>query len=132
MIINGLYDVVAQAADEELAPMPIDRAWIVAGTPDATASLPLASADGACAAGVWHCTPGEFDWHYTWDEFSLFLSGRAVLREPGGTETVVNAGDLVAFRKGTTVRWRVEEAVKKAFVLYQSPPPPDQPGADDG
>lgn len=111
------FQVVAGIGDAELLAMPIDPAWVVAGDPVATGALPALSPDGAFSAGLWQCTPGEFDWPYEWDEVALVTAGRAQLGGDNGSARSVGPGDLLMFHRGTTVRWRIEETVTKVFVL---------------
>lgn len=65
----------------------------------------LAPPSGLTAMGVSHVTlkPGAWSaqrhWHESEDEFVVILSGEAVLIDDGG-ETVVRAGDCIAFPLG--------------------------------
>jgi uncharacterized cupin superfamily protein len=49
----------AAPADVELAPNPINPAWIIEGNPQARAKRLAESADGASSVMAWSCTPGR-------------------------------------------------------------------------
>ena len=67
----------AAPADVELAPNPINPAWIIEGNPQARAKRLAESADWVMA---WSCTPGRFEWHYAVDETVHIISGEVLVR----------------------------------------------------
>ncbi len=99
---------------------PIPGSWIVAGSPQARAVELTPGGRGQCSSGLWSCSAGEFDWCYTTDEVVRIISGYAHLRFVDHEQSA-RAGDVVAFRGGTVVRWTIPEYVEKFWVL--GPPP---------
>lgn len=98
-----------------------ENSWVVtelnvtAGAPQSRYCL------HACAkrisTGQWSCTAGEFDWTYDGDEIVSILEGSAYLTYEGRTR-LVSAGDTVHFTPQTIVHWRIEEYVRKFWVIH--------------
>lgn len=101
------------AADDDLAPAPIDPSWIIEGTPVARSRRLALPDEGTVGATLWECTAGRFDWHYNSDEFVEILAGEVEVTPPGGSPTTLRKGDVVWFPGGQVVRWHVPEYVKK-------------------
>jgi len=84
----------AAPADVELAPNPINPAWIIEGNPQARAKRLAESADGTSSVMAWSCTPGRFEWHYAVDETVHIISFRARSSLP--TRTAKSTGSARA------------------------------------
>lgn len=106
------------ASDDDLAPAPIDPAWIVEGTPQARARALSFAADGTIDASLWACSAGRFNWHYDRDEAIHILDGEAEVTSPDGVATTIRPGDIVYFSGGQVVPWHVPEHVTK--VAFRS------------
>lgn len=71
---------------------------------------------GPWAVGIWGVEEGEFELTYGVSEFVTILEGRAVISQDGKSQEV-KAGDTFFTPKGETVRWKVLEDLKKAFIV---------------
>lgn|GEM_PF-1271539 len=78
--------------------------------------LDAGSLEGPYAVGVWSVEPGEFDLPYGATEFVTILEGRVVVTQ-GGQSQELGPGDTFFTPKGETVRWKVLEKLKKAFIV---------------
>ncbi|MBI1913312.1 MAG: cupin domain-containing protein [Planctomycetes bacterium] len=106
----------------ELAPMPIDPAWIEEGTPMARGTVLMQSKDKLLSSGFWSCTAGKFQWVFSWDEFVHILEGEVTIHEEGGATHTLKAGDVAHFPRGLTTHWHVPKFVKKFFTLRTPEP----------
>ena len=73
--------------------------------------------DGAPEAGIWECTPGDWECQVARDEFCHFLSGRCVYTHDSGERTELGAGDVAFFPAGWSGRCEVNETVRKVYVI---------------
>ncbi|CCD93681.1 conserved hypothetical protein [Bradyrhizobium sp. ORS 375] len=106
----------------ELSPAPIEPSWIIEGNPTATSCTIARSSDGLGSTIVWHCTEGQFNWYYDFDETILILEGAIVLESEGMPAKRYGPGDVIFFRDGAHAKWSVEGHVKKlAFCLKTQP-----------
>ena len=62
-----------------LDPWPIPADQIKAGQPVAKGMVIARSEDRKTFTGVWECTPGTFEWSYTWDETISVVAGRVTI-----------------------------------------------------
>jgi uncharacterized cupin superfamily protein len=106
----------------ELAPMPIDPAWVLEGTPTARGTVLTQSQNRLLSSGFWSCTAGKFKWVFGWDEFVHVLEGEVTIREENGPTHVLKAGDVAHFPIGLTTYWHVPNYVRKFFVLRTPEP----------
>jgi uncharacterized cupin superfamily protein len=103
---------------------PVNRDWILEGSPVARTEFLSASADGTANCFYWDCTAGRFNWFYTFDETLYILEGSAVLKFPDGTARHIVAGDTVFFPSGSRAEWTVEKYIRKvAFCRSPWPAP---------
>jgi uncharacterized cupin superfamily protein len=107
-----------------LDPWPIGAELIRAGKPVAKGMVIARSDDRRAFTGVWECTPGTFDWTYTWDETISVVAGRVTITDLGGEPRVFTTGDVVHFPVGLHATWTVHETVRKVYALI-SPEPLD-------
>jgi hypothetical protein len=98
-----------------LASWPLPGDWIVAGKPETAGMVLSKSDDSRIVRGVWTCTPGQFRWHFTYDETMVVLSGRATVEIDGGGRVELGPGDLAFFERGQWSTWTVHETLRKAF-----------------
>lgn len=111
---------------QDLAPAPINAAWIIEGAPKARARTLTVTADRNFSSTIWDCTAGTFRWHFRSDEFVHILDGEVVVRDPAGAERTLGVGDVALFPRGVTSVWRVPRYVRK-LALHRS----DQPSLQD-
>jgi uncharacterized cupin superfamily protein len=109
-IANAIEIVDANAVD--LGPCPIDKAWILEGSPVARIKVLSKARDGTAATIIWDCTAGRFNWFYAMDETVYFLQGSVTLKDSSGSR-VVKAGESVFFPKGSSAEWIVDSYIKK-------------------
>jgi uncharacterized cupin superfamily protein len=107
-----------------LDPWPIGPELIRAGKPVAKGMVIARSDDRRTFTGVWECTPGTFDWTYTWDETISVVAGRVTITDLGGEARTFKTGDVVHFPIGLHATWAVHETVRKVYALI-SPEPLD-------
>jgi len=72
---------------------------------------------GVPEAGIWECTPGEWECRVTRDEFCHFLSGRCVYTHESGERTEIAGGDAAFFPAGWNGRCSVIETVRKVYMI---------------
>jgi uncharacterized cupin superfamily protein len=116
----GIYDPFAVALD----PWPIPADQVHDGNPAASGNVIARSEDRRGITGIWECTPGTFDWVYTWDETITVLAGRVTIQDASGTSQTFKTGDVVHFPIGLRATWTVHETVRKFYALL-SPTPVD-------
>jgi uncharacterized cupin superfamily protein len=96
------------------------------GTPDRPKSDPpcrfsgidvtLAGAgDNSC--GVWECTPGRFERQLDQAEVMHIVAGRGAFTPVGGDTIEFRAGDTLFFPANTRGEWRIDETLRKVFVV---------------
>ena len=105
--------IIAARLERELQPAPINPAWIRSGSPRARYAHVAGSADGRALTCLWECSAGEFDWHYDLEETVYVLGGSVVLESESLPPTRYGAGDVIFFKRGATVRWYVEDHIRK-------------------
>ena len=105
-----------------LDPWPIPADQVRAGQPTARGAVIARSDDRRTLTGIWECTPGTFDWSYSWDETITVLAGRVTIADEGGATRGFKAGDVVRFPVGLRATWTVHETVRKMFALISPTP----------
>jgi uncharacterized cupin superfamily protein len=73
--------------------------------------------DGESEAGVWICTPGYWNCHVTADEFCHFLEGRCVYTHESGDVIEIEADTVAFFPKDWKGTCRVEETIRKVYMI---------------
>ena len=101
----------------ELAPMPIEPAWIIEGTPTARGNILMQSADKKISYGTWECSAGKFHWLFAWDEFIHIQEGEVEITDETGQVVKLHKGDLAHFPVGMKTVWNVPNYVRKVFTL---------------
>lgn len=69
-------------------------------------------------AGAWECTPGVWRRQIVQAEFCSILEGKAVFEPDVGEPISLSAGESFYFPANSTGVWRIEETLKKVFVLF--------------
>jgi uncharacterized cupin superfamily protein len=118
---SHLTAALLPAPDDVLDPFPIPEAWILSGTPAATARFLVQSGDAGLVAGVWDCTAGSFDWHFECDEIIYVLDGDVEVEHEGQRQRF-ERGSLVFFPVGARTRWHVATRIRKLFI-HRHPTP---------
>lgn len=106
----------------DFAPMPIEPAWIIEGTPTARGTILLQSADHKISYGGWDCTAGKFHWIFSWDEFVHIQEGEVTITDESGQSVTLRRGDLAHFPVGMKTVWHVPHYVRKVFTLRTAEP----------
>jgi uncharacterized cupin superfamily protein len=71
--------------------------------------------DNAC--GVWECTPGRFMRQLAEAEVMHIVAGRGRFTPAGGETVEFRAGDTLFFPAHTLGEWRIDETLRKVFVV---------------
>jgi uncharacterized protein len=101
---------------------PINREWVIEGSPEARNQVIFKSRDGNSWTMVWECTAGTFNWSYDCDETVHIIEGQVLLTM--GSETrELHPGDVIFFPAGSKAIWQVDDYVRKIAFLRQSLPP---------
>jgi uncharacterized cupin superfamily protein len=108
----------------ELRPAPIEKSWILAGTPNARNAVIATSKDGQTSTIVWECSAGEFNWFYDFDEAIHILEGEVVIRAADGPARRLGPGDVVFFPIGSSAHWRIDGYVRKIAFCRKALPRP--------
>jgi uncharacterized protein len=77
---------------------------------------------GACGSncGVWECTSGRFERQLDEAEVMHIVAGRGAFTPEGGEPFEFSAGDTLFFPSQTRGEWRIDETVRKVFVVMAS------------
>ena len=94
---------------------------MTSGDPEAR-GLFWQSDDKRLGNGVWSCTPGSFNWDYTWDETIYFREGEVTISDQDGNSNTYRGGDMVFVPTGTKAKWEVTKTVEKAFHIRSDTP----------
>lgn len=116
--------VAASSAAMEMKPAPIERDWIIAGTPEARMAEHSYSADNAAMTALWDCTAGTFRWYFAWDETVMILEGEVEVTDEHGVTRVLRAGDIAYFTGNTWATWKIDNYVRKIAFLRRPFPLP--------
>ena len=87
---------------------PLQSVWIEYQDPSAV-----------FVVGTWASEPGTWRIHYTEHEYCRMLEGRCVITDAAGNEFAVGPGDEFTIPAGFVGTWRVIEAARKRFVVYE-------------
>lgn len=105
-----------ESSRTDLAPEPINPAWIREGSPVARSVILSQSPDGRLLTGLWDCTAGVFTWIYPADEIVQILEGEVRVTDSAGTR-VLGPGSVCYFPHKLETVWEVPKYVKKTFIL---------------
>lgn len=111
--------VIFSTGRRDLHPAPINRDWIVEGTPEATSCQIFETADRGANVHEWQCTRGRFVWHYGIDEIVYIIEGDARIKDLAtGISTDITAGSSVLFQHGSSAEWTVDRYIRKIAVNH--------------
>ncbi len=96
---------------------PVEKC--VTGRPRQRSWNHFTSGDEKFFAGVWEAEPGCWKIRYTENEFCQILSGRSILRDANGRESILEAGDNFVIPAGFEGEWEVLETTRKIYAIYQ-------------
>ncbi|KQP96629.1 cupin domain-containing protein [Methylobacterium sp. Leaf117] len=99
-----------------------ERACILSGKPQQTATYIYRSPDDLFAAGIWTCEPGKFRIDFGRAEFIQLIEGVVTVTDADGTVRTYRAGDAFVTPAGFSGTWDVIEPVKKHFTWYGPEP----------
>jgi uncharacterized cupin superfamily protein len=108
----------------ELAPAPIEPAWILEGNPVARNKFLSRSVDGGGSTYIWDCTAGRFNWHYNIDETVCVLMGSVLVKVPNGGSRLLEVGDTAFFAAGSSAEWTVQSYIRKVAFMHRPLPRP--------
>jgi uncharacterized cupin superfamily protein len=111
-------------ADADLAAWPLPSDWILDGSPAASGAVLSRSPDSRIIRGVWRCTPGRFNWQFSYDETLVVLEGRATVELDTGEKVDLEPGDMAFFGRGHGSTWTIHETVLKGFHADSPDPLP--------
>ena len=67
--------------------------------------------------GVWECTPGRFERQLDEAEVMHIVAGRGAFTPADGATIEFCAGDTLFFPAHTRGEWRIDETLRKVFVV---------------
>ena len=111
-------------ADTDLVSWALPADWVLEGTPDARGAVISRSDDSRIIRGVWECTPGRFNWVFSYDETLVVVSGRATVELDTGEQLELEPGVMAFFGRGHDSTWTVHETLRKGFHADSPDPLP--------
>lgn len=113
-----------QIARAQLTKWPLPEEWILEGSPDASGAVISRSDDSRIIRGVWECTPGKFNWTFSYDETLVVVSGSATVELDTGEQVDLAPGVMAFFGRGHEATWTVRETLRKGFHADSPEPLP--------
>jgi uncharacterized cupin superfamily protein len=113
-----------QISDAQLTAWPLPQEWILEGSPDASGTVISRSDDSRIIRGVWECTPGKFNWTFSYDETLVVVSGSATVELDTGEQVELTPGVMAFFGRGHDATWTVHETLRKGFHADSPEPLP--------
>lgn len=111
-------------ADAQLESWPLPDDWVLEGAPEACGCVVSRSDDSRLIRGVWQCTPGRFNWTFSYDETLVVVSGRATVELDTGEQIELEPGTMAFFGRGHESTWTVHETLRKGFHADSPDPLP--------
>jgi len=71
--------------------------------------------------GVWECTPGRFERQLQQAEVMHIVAGRGAFTSAAGATIEFRAGDTLFFPAHTRGQWRIDETLRKVFIVMALP-----------
>lgn len=91
---------------------------VISGDPITNAWKYFAHTSGQMNAGIWDCQAGEFEIEsHPNNELCVILEGAVSITDEAGASYDFKPGDAFVLSEGMKTRWRVDEYVKKIFVV---------------
>ncbi|MBE9609425.1 cupin domain-containing protein [Chitinilyticum piscinae] len=118
MKITDFRDSITPAHDQ-----PSPERLLSQTSPARTTWEHYLSCDQAFSCGIWACEPGHWRIRFAANkhEFFCVISGKVRLHAESGQLTEVGPGDAAVIPAGFIGSFEVVEAVRKYFVVYESP-----------
>jgi len=111
--------VIFSQGRRSLHAYPINRDWVVDGTPEARGCPIFETSDQNANVHEWQCTRGRFMWHYAVDEIVYIVEGEARIKDVAtGISTNIIAGTSVLFQRGSSAEWTVDRYVRKIAINH--------------
>jgi len=111
--------VIFSHGRRSLQAYPINRNWVVDGTPEAKGCPIFETSDQNANVHEWQCTRGRFVWHYGVDEIVYIIEGDARIKDLAtGLSTNIIAGTSVLFQRGSSAEWTVDRYIRKIAVNH--------------
>ncbi|KSV74477.1 hypothetical protein N182_27940 [Sinorhizobium sp. GL2] len=79
--------------------------------------LEYTSKDEQLLSGWWEATTGTYHTTYKVWEYVHMIEGRIIITPDGGEPVRVGPGDAFVVERGFTGTWKIEEKVRKHFVI---------------
>jgi hypothetical protein len=73
--------VIFSQGRRNLHAAPINRDWVIDGTPEARGCPIFETSDRGANVHEWQCTRGRFVWHYGVDEIVYIIEGEARIKD---------------------------------------------------
>ncbi|BBF84685.1 hypothetical protein DLM_1045 [Aquitalea magnusonii] len=101
---------------------------LLAGNPQRYTWTHYETADEALSCGIWACETGAWRIRFAADkhEFFCVIEGLVRLHDETGKVVAVKAGEAAVIPAGFVGVFEVVQAVRKYFVVCQTPAPPSQ------
>jgi uncharacterized cupin superfamily protein len=104
---------------------PIDPETLASAHPVQRGHTFFSSASGRLTAGVWDSTPyEEVRGPYPLDEFMVLLEGSLDIENEDGSTQTFPAGVGCVIPRGTVLRWKQSEYLRKFWVMHDNPDSP--------
>ena len=111
--------VIFSQGRRNLHAAPINKGWVVDGTPEARGCPIFETADRGANVHEWQCSPGRFVWHYDVDEIVYIIEGNARIKDLAtGLSTNITAGTSVLFQRGSSAEWTVDRHIRKIAINH--------------
>ncbi len=94
---------------------------LIAGNPAQCVANLFSDPGGQFHCGIWEAEPAHWRVSYSEHEYCHMLEGRILIREDGGAETLVSAGDSFVVPAGFKGTWQVLEKARKVYVIFEPP-----------
>ena len=92
---------------------------LIAGNPSQGAANLFSDPGGQFHCGIWQAEPATWRVNYSEHEYCLMLEGQILIREDGGAETLVAAGDSFVVPAGFAGTWQVLAKARKVYVIFE-------------
>jgi hypothetical protein len=96
---------------------------LLAGDPRQGVANLYSDASGQFHCGIWAAAPATWRVRYSEHEFCHILAGRIRIREDGGDNVEVAAGDSFVVPAGFAGVWEVLEPARKIYVIFEAKTP---------